>query len=182
MKRDHRGKNNPNYNGGLPKCLSCKRELVDYNCVRCWGCYVKNIRGSKHPNWKGGRPKCIDCKERLSGRNSKNYTRKRCRSCFVKWCLGENHPNWKNGHLLKSGYKQICVNGCQIQEHRYVMEKYLGRKLKSHDIVHHLNGIRNDNRIENLVVTDSHNHEHGTLVKLQSKRILELEKQVKMGS
>ena len=56
------------------------------------------------------------------------------------------------------------------------MEHKLGRYIESNEIVHHLNGIRNDNRIENLALTTKSNHEHCTFVKQLQKRILKLEK------
>lgn len=42
-----------------------------------------------------------------------------------------------------------------ILEHRFVMEKHLGRKLLTTETVHHINGVRHDNRLENLELFSS---------------------------
>lgn len=65
---------------------------------------------------------------------------------------GPDHPLWLGGHIDKNGYHITVVNRKSMKSHRLVMEGILGRPLLPSENVHHKNGVRNDNRPENLEV------------------------------
>lgn len=73
-----------------------------------------------------------------------------------------------SGFKNNSGYIIIRIDSLygrkQILEHRHIMSQSLGRELFPDETIHHLNGIRDDNRIENLELMSS-SHFSGQRVK-----------------
>ena len=77
--------------------------------------------------------------------------------------VGEKANHWRGGVVLNTnGYLRIS-HGPETRKyiHRKVMEQHLGRPLSRDEVVHHINGDKRDNRIENLMVMT--NQEHTTL-------------------
>ena len=78
--------------------------------------------------------------------------------CNTHWARWRRHgdPHWISrrrpagtGGLDRKGYVRLCAGGGMIFEHRAVWEKHHG-PIPSGYVVHHINGVRDDNRVENL--------------------------------
>lgn len=95
-----------------------------------------------------------------------------------------------DGYIDRCGYKRVyidstspyysmcstrTVNRGVVKEHRLAMACSLGRPLLGCEIVHHLNGIKTDNRLDNLLLIDSHKHNTKSYIQSLQERIKELE-------
>jgi hypothetical protein len=110
------------------------RKLPDRQCPHCGGMF---------------RPKAVradiahgTCMWALNGKNQKTKPE--------SWWVG--HKGYVDGSVWAEGKK------VRIKQHRHVMELHLGRKLDPNEDVHHINGIKTDNRIENLQIVDHAKH------------------------
>ena len=119
---------------------------------------------------------CPDCGQETWVQVTKTgkLTSKRCQACYLKSQVGPAHHNWKGGRRkVVGGYIKQAIqpdsfflpmatknNGQYfVLEHRLVMAQHLGRCLQSWEAVHHINGIKDDNRVGNLrlLLTGVHN-------------------------
>lgn len=97
---------------------------------------------------------------------------------------GSRNPRWNNGTSRSQGYVLVRApaghpnarRSGYIAEHVLVMSQHLGRAIATHEAVHHINGRRDDNRLENLQVMTRAAHaseHHKGLIKPASIRNLQ---------
>lgn len=102
------------------------------------------------------------------------------------WFSGEQNKWWRGGRHLSSGYMHVYMpdypraqsNG-YVREHILVWEQVNGRMLPDGWVVHHLNGVKTDNRPENLVAMPRGGHSRREMAEAYKKRIRELEEVVR---
>lgn len=118
--------------------------------VQARGLCMKHYHAARYRGEFGITPCSVeDCTRRahLSGLCSMHYRRARRgtpQDAPLRRATGTGTPD-RNGYI-----RVLQANGTTIAEHRLVMEQMIGRPLRDRENVHHINGIRDDNRPENL--------------------------------
>lgn len=159
------------------KCVTCDKSYKGFgiNCSVC----ARKLREEKNPRLPCSKCQrtsakikskefqlCGRCFRQKKERDDPSYREKRILyNRRMHRIYRKQHPDGPlrhapagSGHINSYGYRVITKVGHPnalsskgaICEHTFVMSEYLGRPIRKNESVHHKNGIRNDNRIENL--------------------------------
>jgi hypothetical protein len=114
----------------LRRTGSASPEVLIVSKKRHDGCKVKNCKG-------------------------KHYGKSLCQLHYRRAELGTSLEDPQrvfdgSGWYDRGGYVMLWIDGAKVAEHRFVMSEHLGRPLVKGENVHHKNGVRDDNRIDNL--------------------------------
>jgi hypothetical protein len=100
----------------------------------------------------------------LSDKHGRQFFRMKNHKTSTAFKKGEENPVWKGGRTMdKKGYVHIRKLAGYVREHRFLMERKLGRSLQPWEDVHHINGDPKDNRIENLQLLSHSQHAINTM-------------------
>jgi hypothetical protein len=177
-------------NGSHRLCSACgstQGGLANIDHTREWKRSTE-LGKSLYSNLVYYKDSCFKCGVELWHRH-RDIGKRMCNKCHKVLMSNpmEKHPMWKGGkHLRKDGYYEIVVStndpyrlminkGDRLLEHRYVMAKHLGRILTAREIVHHINGNKSDNRIENLELLPSQITHLSTIQAEREIRLLKLQ-------
>jgi DNA-directed RNA polymerase subunit RPC12/RpoP len=164
--------------GVLVRTLSrASEKKVPYVCDRCGAkglTIFHNYRLSQKRLKRHGKTFCRRCSNRVSGLAKRGKPIKK--SGPRPQHSGKNHHTWKGGRFVASdGYVQIYLGPKSYRkEHFIVMEKHLGRRLLSWEVVHHKDGDKENSDLGNLALLrneSEHRKAHNSLYELSCRLV-----------
>lgn len=144
-------------NGAVFECLECGKQFfvsqadINYRpTIKYCSSECYHLSTRKPPQVRT----CLFCGNEfvLGKHKDKKFCDLKCSAAYKR--AADRKPT-----LGADGYKYVWFSdGSGMKEHRYIMERHLGRKLTTDEIVHHVDGNRANNSISNLVVLGRGEH------------------------
>jgi hypothetical protein len=162
---NRRGSNNPNWKGGKSfkkNCPNCGKKIKSFStyCVKCRFIFNNPFKNKHHSK---------ETKELIGKKSKAKFTDEFITRVYREKCQG-NKKRYINGYTLVKDYSHPNRNSHNdVLEHIKIMSDFLGRPIKKGEEIHHINFIRDDNRLENLYLYPSkskHLSHHKSLFKL----------------
>ncbi len=175
--------------------LARQREKINKICELCGKGFL----------CRACRPDVKYCSTECMGKGTRVREEIKCQYCQKLFYPGKKTSKFcsidcKYAIYPRKGYKEVSINTLEpheyfllpmfaerksCNEHRIVMARHIGRTLLSTEIVHHKNGVKRDNRIENLELLESKKDHHTGFgdeiyqeLEEAKARILELEEKI----
>ncbi len=161
-------------------CETCKEEILTtagvlrqrksmkFCSTKCMGVGLSKGKNKKI--------KCDECGKIFTRLKIRLKSKKRnfCSVTCTRLHFKVNPPHKASGYWYENGYKILYLGGGKgIKEHIKIMEDSIGRKLNSNEVVHHINGSRADNRINNLqLMTKGEHSSHHRRKEIKEGRLL----------
>ena len=148
------------------KCLDCESIIFHHAAKRCKKCSDIFTKKKQKEYRENNKEICYKRRILSESKKKQKYLDKRREYYRIKHGIPLDDPFRKRkdgeGNIDAQGYKTITKRGHpnqmdskgRIREHIYVMVEHLGRPLIKGESIHHKNGDRLDNRIENLELWD----------------------------
>lgn len=141
---------------------------VKLNCDKCGKITTTtyhNYRSAQDNNGNTGKTQCRSCATKKSGKQRRGKPAWNKGKLFPPDKKGSNHSSWKGGKYIDAhGYVMIHCHNPNAKskwehykkEHVSVMETNLKRSLEKKEVVHHIDGDKQNNKIENLALLSGH--------------------------
>lgn len=149
----------------IRNCINCGKEFIAKKQER--KCCSNKCAAEERSKNKIQILNCDYCGEEFKRPNchvndNHNFCSSDCRNKYTvenSLLAKENHPNWNNGETTNNGYRFKRIDKAKYRaKHRLIMEKAIGRELRSDEIVHHKDGNKLNNALENLEIVTRAEH------------------------
>ncbi len=153
----------------LPPSSEKKVEVCCDGCGKQSFAIWANYRRSQEHRGNPGTTYCRGCASKISGKAKVGKPAWNRGRKLPPHQRGQGHPSWKGGRYIDAhGYVAVHHPGEHdnprskwenyVKEHVLVMEQHVGRRLEQGEVVHHIDGDRQNNKLSNLYLTNFKGH------------------------